>query len=441
MKTLFLSYCKENNLIKDGQKTLIAISGGADSVVLSHLFHSCKLPFALAHCNFKLRGANSDADETFVRKLALKYDCQFYIKSFNTTQFANQNKLSIEMAARQLRYQWFESIRLEHGYDFVATAHHQEDNAETVMLNIIRGTGLRGLIGIKNKTQHIIRPMLFADKAMILDYVKKQNLSFRTDESNNELIYKRNKLRNIVFPILKELNPSVVKTLNENAGRISQSFDFYEQKLNEILSNIVKQPTEEVQTIAIAALQNTGFTELLLFEWLRPYGFTEDVLQNVYEVLSAQSGKRFIAGEYELLKDREMLVLSKTASVIPPVTIEDDTKQIDFPIHLRIEKRSISEVEYKNIPHSVAVFDAKRIAFPLTVRQWQDGDWFIPLGMNQRKKLSDFFIDKKVPLHEKNNTLVLVDKNGEILWVIGHRISDNVKVTEKTIDVFRMIND
>jgi tRNA(Ile)-lysidine synthase len=434
----FLSYCKTNNLIADGQKTLIAISGGADSVVLSHLFYISKLPFALAHCNFSLRGEHSDADEAFVRELAQQYGCELFVEHFDTVVFAKENKLSIEMAARQLRYDWFETLCTEHGFNWLATAHHQEDNAETILLNLIRGTGIRGLIGIKNKAKNIIRPLLFADKAMILHYVKENNLSYRTDESNNELIYKRNKLRNVVFPILKEMNPSVVQTMNENANRISQSFAFYKKNINTLLAQIISIKADSIQTINILELLETGFSDLLLFEWLHPFGFTEDVIENIVVATSAQSGKRFIAGNYELIKDREQLILSKIEAKLSTQTIFADTKEITIPIKLKIERYPANGIILQNFTESIAVIDLEKISFPLTVRSWKDGDSFRPLGMNKHKKLSDFFIDKKLSLLDKKKALVLTDSKSEILWVLGYRISDKVKVTDQTSEVLKL---
>ena len=435
----FLSYCKTNNLINDGDKTLIAISGGADSVVLSHLFYTSKLPFALAHCNFKLRGENSDADEAFVKELAKHYNCQLFVNHFDTNLFANENKLSIEMAARELRYEWFETICSGNGFNSIATAHHQEDNAETILLNIIRGTGLKGLTGIRNKTNHIIRPLLFADKAMILDYVKKQKLSYRTDESNFETIYKRNKLRNIVFPILKELNPSVVKTMNENANRISKSYAFYEKHSKELLRQLVHNNLiNNTSTLRIPDLIHTGFPEIILFEWLNSFGFSEDVIQNIEDALSAQSGKRFLSEKYELIKDRDLLILSKTEPSFSSQTIFADTKQITTPITLNIEQCSINDIDLQHITDSAIAIDASSISYPLTLRPWRNGDHFVPLGMNKQKKLSDFFIDKKLSLHDKKKALVLTDSNGEIVWVVGYRISDNVKISKQTTRVLKI---
>jgi len=434
----FLSYCKANNLISDGQKTLIAISGGADSVVLSHLLYTSNLPFALAHCNFALRGEQSNADEAFVRDLALQYKCELFIEHFDTVTFSIENKLSIEMAARKLRYDWFQKICLQHNFDLLATAHHQEDNAETIMLNLIRGTGIRGLIGIKNKTANIIRPLLFANKAMILSYVQENNLSFRTDESNNELIYKRNKLRNVVFPILKELNPSVVKTINENANRISQSFLFYEKNIKTLHAQIITITPDNTQKINILELLQTGFSELLLFEWLHPFGFIEDTINNIISTSSVQSGKRFIGGNYELIKDREHFILSRIQEELPSQTIFADTKNISSPITLKIEQCLVNSIDLKNITESMAMFDISKIAYPLTVRSWVEGDFFMPLGMKKHKKLSDFFIDKKLSLHDKKRALVLEDNNGEILWVIGYRISEKVKITSETSTALKL---
>ena len=435
----FLSYCKTHNLIHDNQRVLVAISGGADSVVLSHLFYTSNIPFALAHCNFKLRAEASDADELFVRSLAKTYNCQLFVQSFETTQFAAEKKLSIEMAARQLRYEWFETVRKEHSFDAIATAHHQEDNAETILLNVIRGTGIRGLLGIKNKTATIIRPLLFADKASILSYVADNGLDYRTDESNFEDIYKRNKLRNAVFPLLKELNPSVIATFNENAERIGQSFKLYEQRIEALLSDIIVEKTEDIQKVSIQKLQATGFADVLIYEWLQPFGFTASVFKNVEDVLHAQSGKRFLSGEYELIKDRETLVLSKLVSIVEPIIIYIDTRKVETDITLSISTIPLSDCDFKTSNNAIAFLDAAKVQFPLTLRRWNHGDAFVPLGMKQHKKLSDFLIDHKVSVSDKKKTFVMVDAHDEILWVVGYRLAEKAKITEHTKDVLKFV--
>jgi len=439
METQFLKYIAENNLISTDQPTLIAISGGADSVVLAHLFHRCKLPFALVHCNFSLRGEHSDGDELFVRKLAKKYRCRLFAERFDTKDFAALRKISIEMAARELRYFLFDKIRTECGYHAIATAHHQDDNAETILLNLIRGTGLKGLLGIKKKSEnHIIRPLLFANKAMIMAYVEKHKLSYRTDASNFESIYKRNKLRNEVFPLLKEMNPSVVKTINDNASRITESYSFYQLSIQKELIKLIDKENSTFHAINIEALQQTGYARLFLFEWLQPYGFNESDIDDINEALDSQSGKQFIVGDYILVKDRDTIVLSPKEAIIEPFTIEEDTNIQINPIFLDFVRSRKKNIDLKHDDNNIAFVDAALLLYPLTVRHWEDGDYFIPLGMTQRKKVSDFLIDNKVPLYTKKQTFVMIDRNDTIIWVIGMRIADSVKVSDKTKTIIKI---
>jgi len=434
MEQAFLSYCKANNLIADGQKVLVAISGGADSVVLAHLFYRCNIPFGLAHCNFHLRGEQSNEDEQFVRALADDLKCPLFVKEFETTTFATEKKLSIEMAARQLRYEWFETVRSQNDYAFIATAHHQEDNAETILLNLVRGTGLKGLLGIRNKLETIIRPLLFADKAMILEYVRQNSLKYRTDESNFENIYKRNKLRNQVFPLLKELNPSVIQTFNENANRLAQSNAFLEKMVKQELSKLIVIDSK-IQKVSISQLQKTEAVDFLLYEWLYPFGFSETAIQNIAESLDAQSGKQFNGNGYQLVKDREMLILSPINSEFEDVLLYETDTLISGSVTLYISRCLAKDVDYKHATADQAYLDIVKLQFPLRIRRWQAGDSFIPFGMKNRKKISDFLIDAKISITEKQNVLVLENGDGEIVWLIGYRVGDGFKIVNNTMSV------
>jgi len=434
MEQAFLSYCRANKLIEDGQKVLLAISGGADSVVLAHLFYRCNIPFGLAHCNFHLRGEQSNGDEQFVRALAEEFKCPLFVIEFETTTFATENKLSIEMAARQLRYEWFETVRSQNDYAFIATAHHQEDNAETILLNLVRGTGLKGLLGIRNKLETIIRPLLFADKAMILEYVRQNSLKYRTDESNFENIYKRNKLRNQVFPLLKELNPSVIQTFNENTNRLAQSNAFIKKMVKQELSKLIILESK-IQKITISQLQKTESVDFLLYEWLYPFGFSETAIQNIVESLDAQSGKQFNGNGYQLVKDRDLLILSPKNTVFEDILIYETDTTISGSISLQISSCLAEDVDYKHATVDQAYLDLNKLQFPLRIRRWQAGDSFIPLGMKNRKKISDFLIDAKISITEKQNVLVLENGDGEIVWLIGYRVGDGFKIVNNTKSV------
>jgi len=310
MEKHFESYIQTHHLIEKKQKLLLAVSGGVDSVVMANLFISLGYTIGFAHCNFNLRGEESNLDALFVKQLAEQFNCSFYTVSFDTKVYAHEHKLSIEMAARNLRYEWFQTIMNDYSYVLLATAHHKEDNAETLLLNIIRGTGIKGLLGIQPKHGNIIRPMLCFDKKDILDYAHNNRISFRIDQSNLEINYKRNKIRNSIYPLLKEINPSITQTINENIERFRAVHSFYTKCVFETLKNLVKAEYD-CYKITIADIKDLEYKSVLLYEWLSQYGFTDDSIEQICLVLNVQSGKRFLSKNYVLFKDRTELILSR----------------------------------------------------------------------------------------------------------------------------------
>lgn len=433
----FLTYCKTLGIDKGKHKVLLTVSGGIDSMVMLRLFHESGFECGIAHCNFRLRGIESDEDELFVTNRVLSLGHSFHVTHFNTRKYAEENGISIEMAARELRYQWFETIRKTFGYHFIATAHHKDDNAETVLLNQIRGTGIKGLTGISPIHQNIIRPMLFATRSEIEEYSALKKIEFRTDSSNNEIIYKRNLVRNRIIPLLKSMNASIIDTFDQNTSNIRESYMFYKTKIDETISNIINHVNGK-QYMSIPRLEQTGFIHLILHEWLSQFGFTETGINNIIENLQTQSGKRFYSQTHCVVKDRTELILFEHK--IENINIEIPDTSTPFPANsvFSLEIIENPDINFKTISPFTGFFDKDKLHFPLRIRQWQHGDSFIPLGMKQSKKISDVLIDAKIPLSDKNDICILEDSTGTILWIIGVRMGEFAKLSNASKNIIRI---
>jgi tRNA(Ile)-lysidine synthase len=431
----FLTFIKKEKLFSPSQKILLAVSGGIDSVALCELFHKVGFKFGIVHCNFNLRGRESDGDEMFVRELAVRYDVEFHFEQFETKSFARKKDISIQMAARELRYTFFESMRKKFSYDYISTAHHKSDVMETMLLNLTRGTGISGLHGILPKRDNIIRPLLFASREEIARFISDNRLPFREDSSNKDEKYQRNLVRRKIIPILKKINPEAESSFYQSALRVHDAekllLDFVDEFRKKNI--IVKKDTISVSINAINAL--TG-GETILFELLKPFGFTPGAIMQIFESVKGISGKQFLSPTHRLFKDRKNFIITPLAEHVTstsqqirkvPVKINFDEEVIYFSVQNK--KKFV-------IPKTSAVccLDYGKLKFPLTVRGWREGDSFVPLGMKHRRKVSDFLIDKKIPLHEKEKVKV-VESNREIICVAGLRISDRFKVTEKTTKI------
>jgi tRNA(Ile)-lysidine synthase len=434
MKGRLWDYIQQNKLFSPENKILLAVSSGIDSMVMLELFHELRIRCGIAHCNFMLRDTESDQDEQFVQNIAKEYDIPFHSKSFDTLEYAEKNKISIQMAARDLRYQWFEEIRKKNGYDCIATAHNKNDLAETILLNLIRGTGLRGLGGIKPRNGFLIRPVLFLSREEIKDYAREKNIKYREDSSNSSTKYKRNFVRHKVLPLLTELNPSLLNTMAEEAKHIQEINSFYESKINLLLETVINSQNES-STINIKALQESGASKLILFEFLKDYGFSASTIEDINNSLESSPGLQFFSDSHRVLKDRETLIITQNKphdqNTTSKYLIEKDCNEIFIPLKLRL--KFIENISDYKIPHDkdVAALDATSIKFPLELRQWKPGDYFHPLGMTGRKKLSDYFTDLKFSLIDKENVWLLC--SGEVIvWIIGHRIDDTFKITQST---------
>ena len=429
----FLSFINKHNLIQPSQKVLLAVSGGMDSVVMCDLFSKAKIDFVIAHCNFGLRGEESNEDEMFVKKLSIKYKVPFMVTTFQTADFADTEKISTQMAARILRYEWFEKVRREQNCDFIATAHHQNDVLETVLLNLTKGTGIAGLHGIRIKNGNVIRPLLFAEKETIFDYVVENQIIWREDSSNESNKYQRNLIRNEVVPLLKQINPNLENTMQHTVERIAAVEDIFEQEIEMLRKQITWSDSQAV-FVNYKAIQTLSQPVIKLSELLKPYHFTYQQSQDIFEAFDKESGRTFLSPTHTLVKDRtELVITSKSLqSFISQVVTIDNEELIIDNLKLIIGK-SFEKTEDFVVPtaRKIACLDADKVRFPLQLRKWKEGDWFCPLGMNKKKLISDFLIDQKVPLNLKKDVYLLTS-NGSIVWVMGMRIDDRFKVTEKT---------
>lgn len=441
MLNSFNTYIKKEKLFSKTDKILLTVSGGIDSIVLCELFHQAGLKFGIAHCNFQLRGEESDTDELFVEELAEKHVVQFHSVAFDTSTFAKKNKLSIQVAARQLRYQWFEEIRTQFDYKYIATAHHQDDSIETFFINLIRGTGISGLHGILPKQNNLIRPLLFTGKDQIEVFAKKNKLEHREDSSNASDKYLRNKIRHQLIPLLKELNPNISQTIAEDIQRLSDTEKVYKKEITNVNSKIIKEDKNGIR-ISIKELKKLNPIEPYLFEFLYPLGFNSATVDEIIESLTGQSGKQFYSATHRLIKDRDFLILESSSKHQVSGQKKSNHKikksQKSLVIdEIKLNFKSISKTAHYNLQttnESVNI-DLDKIKFPLEIRKWEKGDTFYPLGMKGKKKLSDFFIDKKLSIFEKENTWLLTSNN-KVVWVIGLRLDDRFKVTDKTKKIY-----
>jgi tRNA(Ile)-lysidine synthase len=432
-----INFIRDNHLFSQGDSILVGVSGGIDSVVLLDLLDKAGFSVAIAHCNFRLRGAESDADEQLVGDLAKKYDVRIFKTSFDTAGYARENKVSIEMAARDLRYQWFETIRLNHHYKCIAVAHHRDDQIETFFLNLARGTGLTGLTGMHPIYGKVVRPLLFASRSQIELYRHENHLEFREDASNQSLDYQRNKIRHTLLPVMETLNPSFREGLIRTMSYLNDISGICDSAITQAWERVALRKGSDY-LISISELKLLEPLSTYLFEFLKSFGFNSMVIGDIASSLDGMSGKQFISPTHRLVRDRELLILSPLGKDgRDHFYLEEGRGELVLPLHLKIE---ISEIKDRfRIPDSrfVACIDRDKVQFPLLIRKWQRGDYFKPLGMNGFKKISDFFIDSKLSLPEKENVWIVA--NGEqVVWIIGHRLDDRYKITPLTQNILKL---
>lgn len=415
-----------------GKRILIACSGGLDSVVLSRLFKELNYDISLAHCNFSLRGKESDEDENFVILLADKLSIPIFNKKFNTKAYKIKHKLSIQVAARQLRYQWFAEVCAEHSFDYLATAHHLDDDLETFLINLSRGTGLKGLIGIPLINDKIIRPFLNFPRADILQYAKENNCPWREDSSNQTSDYLRNKLRIEVIPRLKEVDHNLLNGFHQTQKYLNDSMALVNDYMT-LIKNLVVSETEDGFEIDVLKLQDLPNTNALLYELLAPFGFT--AWDDLSDLLTAQSGKQIFSESHRILKNRKSLLLVENNFVRNKATytIKESDTGIDIPINLKIERVD----KILGYTPSIVYLDVQKLSFPLQLRKWREGDSFYPFGMKGKKKLSKFFKDEKLSLIAKEKTWVLSSGN-QIVWIVGMRSDHRFKVENQTKKILKI---
>jgi tRNA(Ile)-lysidine synthase len=425
----FLNHFHDHHLAAPDQKILLAVSGGIDSMTMLHLFREAKFSIGVAHGNFQLRGTESDGDEAFVKTVCEQFQIPFYAKRFDTEAYAKQNGVSIQMAARELRYAWFDEVMQQEKYDRLATAHHLNDSIETVLLNWVHGAGVHGLSGIPLVNHQIVRPMLFATREEIEQYAQEKRIRSREDKSNTTDDYQRNFTRHHIIPKLKEINPSLESTVYRGQRKVKEEIALLDKYITQWCGEHVKMKDSNILIQKHAVVNAT-----LLWHVVKDYGFNLDQCSDIVEALSGQSGKRFLSLEYQLTLDRDHLILSPHQDLWKDVMIEAGQESALLGAwNMDIEKITSTELSSDAL---VAVVDADKIKFPLQWRKWKAGDFFYPLGMEHKRKLSDFLIDNKVSLADKN-VVTILEAGGEVVWVVGYRIDNRFKITPQTRSVLR----
>lgn len=410
-------------------KFLVAVSGGIDSVVLAYLCQELQLDFALCHCNFTLRGQESDDDAEYVQQLAAQFQKEFYLTSFETEKYAEEQKLSIQLAARKLRYQWFYELMDQHPYTYVLTAHNTNDNLETFLINLTRGTGLEGFTGIPPINDKAVRPLLIFSRDDIMMYAIKKGIEWREDRSNANVKYVRNKVRHKILPILKEINPHLLESFQNTLKHLNETKAIVKDRIDEVSDEIIEQPSKNYLTINIRKLKKLKNQKAYLYAILKDYGFTE--WNDVADLLKAQTGKQVFSKTHRLVKNREDLLLTtlqdyKKAETI--YTIETLAETLTEPIQINFEDTE----QIKGTHKQEIIVDKDLLKLPLQVRKWAYGDYFCPTGMKGSKKISQFFKDRKLSLLQKENSWLLTNSENEIIWVMGMRQDRRFEISDST---------
>lgn len=437
----FQNFIQKEKLFTTEDKILLAVSGGMDSVLMCELFHKAGFKFAIAHCNFQLRGDESNQDEKFVSELSKKYNVPFFVTSFQTADFANETGISIQMAARELRFKWFQELLETENYDYVAAAHHLDDQIETFFVNLSRGTGIAGLHGILPKHGNIIHPILFVYRKEIEKYITENKIEFREDSSNKSTKYKRNKLRHNILPLFEELNPNFSETITKNINLLKESEIIFRKEINRVKRKAVHSKSGKT-FINIKILKSYNQTSTYLYEFLIEYNFSFALVEDILKSMDEISGKQFYSDTHRLLKDREYLIIAPISAdeenkFGDDYFIEKDQSEINKPLNLTFNLIDNSE-DFKILKQSsIASLDYSKIEFPLILRKWKKGDYFYPFGMNKKKKLSDFFINEKISIIDKEN-IWLICSGEKIAWIVGHRIDNRFCISKNTKQIFQI---
>jgi len=432
MLTKFQSHINENLPFLKKKKLLLATSGGIDSMVLLHLCHQLELDIRVAHCNFQLRSDESDEDEDFVKSQTDKLQIPIFIKKFDTKRNAEKEKSSIQVVARNLRYEWFNTLLINNDYDYILTAHHLDDSLETFLINFTRGSGLDGFTGIPEQNGTIVRPLLPFSRTEIEIFAKENNMEWREDSSNASDNYLRNKLRHKVIPVFKELNPSLLHSFQNTISNLKQAQSLVDDASRIVYRKVVTDINFQ-KRINLSELMQLPNYQAYLYKWLEPFGFSD--WNSINDLATAQSGKQIHSQNHTLLKDRnELIVFPKQESEKTSLfLIEKEQKEVKFPLNI-----SFCNVDDISLEATNCIFvDEDKLQYPLEIRKWQEGNWFYPSGMNGRKKLSKFFKDEKFSLLDKSSTWLLCSEN-QIVWVIGKRQDERFKVTEETTKILKI---
>ncbi|MGI8580841.1 MAG: tRNA lysidine(34) synthetase TilS [Chitinophagaceae bacterium] len=466
----FKDFIKRENLFQAKDKLLLAVSGGVDSVVLCELCTQAGYDFVIAHCNFKLRGEESERDENFVRDLAKKYDAEILVKKFDTEKYAEENKIGIQEAARNLRYEWFFSLignksarmapsdrqsarpddpvgrviskEIEENLqspiaNWIVTAHHANDNTETLLINFFKGTGISGLRGILPKHGKIIRPLLFAKKEELIEFAKKNDLNFVEDSSNASDKYTRNYFRNQLIPSIQKVFPQAEDNLLNNLERFRDIELLYEQSIQFHKKKLIEKKGKEIH-IPVLKLLKSAPLSTIVYEIIKDFGFTSNQTEEVIKLLDSESGKYIQSRSYRILKNRKWLIITSTDTTIADnILVEEKDKIVEFANGTLKFQKLTADTSQLTSDNAVAMLDAAEISYPLLLRKWKQGDYFYPLGMKKKKKLSRFFIDLKLSLVEKEKVWVL-EMNKKIIWIVGGRIDERFKITSKTKDILKI---
>jgi len=427
----FNNFIDSRELCRFGDRILLAVSGGIDSVVMAHLFGEAGYECVIAHCNFQLRGTESDTDEQFVRTLAARLDMPVFVRFFDVEREMREKGISVQMAARELRYTWFDSQAEESACKAIATAHNLNDSVETCFLNLARGTGIRGMTGIPVRNGNVIRPLLFASRNDIASFARKKNISFREDSTNRETKYNRNKVRHDVIPSLEQINPGFVETMTGNMQRYAEAAQILSQAVERVRAEIFRTVGDqtEADTVRLGELKPAS---TWMYELFSPYGFTRSQCEGIRAILDAGPGKRLISPTHQLFIDRQKLILVTTLTgTFERYYLDSPEKNSSLPVPMEVEVIERGDLDPLPSDRNTACLDYDLIQFPLTLRHWLYGDSFYPLGMDQMKKLSDYFVDEKIPLPQKERIWILADGK-KIVWILGYRIDHRFRVTEKT---------
>ena len=435
MKNKFLKYIEKNKLAEKSEKILVGVSGGRDSIFMAEMFIKTGFDITIAHTNFSLRGEESDKEEVFVKDYAAKNNLQFHSIKFDTKAYASENKISIQMAARQLRYSWFDELIEENNYTKVAIAHNRNDTVETFFINLMRGTGIKGLKGISNKKGNIIRPVLWADRKDITKYLEDNNIKWKDDSSNDSDKYQRNFIRHNIIPKIEEIEPDFVSRMQANMRALTKINKVYENEVKHRKSKIFVRQLDKI-LVNIDMLKKLDPLDTYLFEFIREYDYSYEQVLELIDMLDSSSGKQILSKSHRIVKDRDFLIITNlTAKNEEEYIIQKGMIHMKAPLHIHFD--ILNNINFE-VPKNkeIASFDCHKLEFPLKLRKWKNGDTFMPLGMKNFKKLSKFFIDEKFSLVDKENTWILTTANDNIIWVVGHRIDNRFIIDDRTEKIF-----